>query len=672
MDKASAKKRVEELRDLLHRANRAYYDEAKPFISDREFDEALEELNELEQEFDLVTEDSPTQHVGGEPSSDFPTVEHPIRMLSLDNTYNEEELRDFDRRVRNILSHNDFDYFVEMKFDGASLRLEYGKGGFLNRGVTRGDGQKGDDITNNVRTIRDIPKRLKHVINKQSEQRYFEVRGEAYIEKKAFARLNEKREKEGLSVFANPRNSVAGSLKMKNCLDVLKRPIRFFAFDFLTPSENIFITQYEKYKTLEELGFKVCEHFEVCKSISEVHDIITDWDKLRHELPYETDGVVIKVNQTRFHEELGTTSKFPRWAIAYKFEAEQATTLLESITLQVGRLGKITPVAELQPVLLAGTTVKRASLHNEDEIQRKDIRPGDTVVVEKAGEIIPQVINVVNPDRKDRNPPFSMPKNCPACGEELVKLDGEVAWRCINPQCPPQVRERVTHFASRDAMDIDGLGEAVVELLLEQNLIKTYADLYYLEKGQIVPLERMGEKSAQNLIDAIEKSKEQSLDRLIYALGIRFVGKTVARDLANHFQSLEALVDADLETMTNINSIGPKIAESVAAFFDKEKNLDLIEKLKEAGLSMEQEQTELLSKKLDGKKIVLTGSLPTFTRKEAKELIEKHGGSTTSSVSKNTDYVLAGESPGSKLNKAQELGIEILNEDEFKKLIGEE
>jgi DNA ligase (NAD+) len=345
---------------------------------------------------------------------------------------------------------------------------------------------------------------------------------------------------------------------------------------------------------------------------------------------------------------------------------------MNSITLQVGRLGKITPVAELQPVLLAGTTVKRASLHNEDEIQRKDIRPGDTVIVEKAGEIIPQVVSVVNPDRKDRSPAFSMPKNCPACGEELVKLDEEVAWRCINPQCPPQVRERVAHFASRDAMDIDGLGEAVVELLLEQNLIKTYADLYYLEKYQIVPLERMGEKSAQNLIDAIKKSKEQSLDRLIYALGIRFVGKTVARDLANHFQSLDALVEADIETMTNINSIGPKIAESVAAFFKKEKNLELIQKLKEAGLTLEQEQTELLSKKLEGKKIVLTGTLPTYKRNDAKKLIEKHGGSTTSSVSKNTDYVLAGESPGSKLDKAQNLGIEILNEDKFKKLIGEE
>lgn len=665
MDKASAKKRVEELRDLLHRANRAYYDEAKPFISDREFDEALEELDKLEQEYDLVTEDSPTQRVGGEPSSEFPTVEHPIRMLSLDNTYNEEELRDFDRRVRDILGHTDFNYACELKFDGASIRLRYENGNLV-LGATRGDGERGDDITQNIKTVRDIPLS----VNGDAPD-ILEIRGEAYMEKEAFVRMNENREEQGLHAFANPRNSTAGSLKMQDSREVSRRPIKFFAFDLLIENADSERTHQKKINLLKEFGFQVCEHFEVCSSIDDVFGVITRWENLRHELPYETDGVVIKVNEERYYEELGTTSKFPRWAIAYKFEAEQATTVMDSITLQVGRLGKITPVAELQPVLLAGTTVKRASLHNEDEIQRKDIRPGDTVIVEKAGEIIPQVVSVVNPDRKDRNPPFSMPKECLACGEELVKLDEEVAWRCINPQCPPQVRERVTHFASRDAMDIDGLGVAVVELLLEQNLIKTYADLYSLQKEQIVPLERMGEKSAQNLIDAIQKSKEQSLDRLIYALGIRFVGKTVARDLANHFQSLDALVEADLETMTNINSIGPKIAESVAAFFKKEKNLELIGKLKEAGLLMEQEQTEMLSKKLDGKKIVLTGTLPTYTRNEAKELIEKHGGSTTSSVSKNTDYVLAGESPGSKLDKARDLDIEVLNEDKFKKLIDE-
>lgn len=665
MDRASAKKRVVELRDLLHRANRAYYEEARPFISDKDFDQALEELDRLEQEFDLLTEDSPTQRVGGEPSSDFPTVEHPVPMLSLDNTYNEDELRDFDRRVRDILGHTDFTYACELKFDGASIRLRYENGEFV-LGATRGNGERGDDITRNLKTIRVIP--LSVDVNAPD---ILEVRGEAYMEKEAFVRMNENREEQGLQPFANPRNSTAGSLKMQDSREVARRPIKFFAFDLLLEESDAERTHQKKIKLLEKFGFPVCEYFEVCDSIDQVFDVIEKWGELRHELPYETDGVVLKVNEEKYYEELGTTSKFPRWAIAYKFEAEQATTVLESITLQVGRLGKITPVAELKPVLLAGTTVKRASLHNEDEIQRKDIREGDTVMVEKAGEIIPQVVSVVNPDAKDRNPPFKMPDDCPACGEKLVKLEGEVAWRCINLQCPPQVRERVTHFASRDAIDIEGLGEAVVELLIEEDLIKTYADLYSLKKEDIVPLERMGEKSAQNLIDAIEKSKNQSLDRVIYALGIRFVGKTVARDLADNFQSIDALIDAGLETMTNINSIGPKIAESVEEFFSKEKNLELIKKLKEAGLTLKQEETQLLSKKLEGKKIVLTGSLPSFTRKEATELIEKHGGTTTSSVSSNTDFVLYGDSPGSKYDKAQKLNIITLDENDFKQLIGE-
>ncbi len=665
MDKASAKKRVEELRDLLNRANKAYYEEAQPFISDKEFDEALEELDKLEQEYDLATEDSPTQRVGGEPSSDFPTVEHPTPMLSLDNTYNEEELRDFDRRVKNILGDAEFTYALELKFDGASIRLRYENGEFV-LGSTRGDGQRGDDITQNLKTIRDIPLSVNN-----STPGVLEIRGEAYMEKEAFMRMNENREEQGLQPFANPRNSTAGSLKMQDSREVARRPIKFFAFDLLLENSDDERTHQKKMDLLREYGFPVCEYFEVCDSIDDVFDIIDKWGELRHELPYETDGVVLKVNEEKYYEELGTTSKFPRWAIAYKFEAEQATTLIESITLQVGRLGKITPVAELKPVQLAGTTVKRASLHNEDEILRKDIRPGDTVVVEKAGEIIPQVINVVNPDREDRPSPFSMPDNCPSCGEELVKLEGEVAWRCINPQCPPQVRERVTHFASRDAMDIEGLGEAVVEQLIDAGLIKTYADLYDLEKEELIPLERMAEKSAQNLIEAIEKSKEQSLDRLIFALGIRFVGQTVARDLASHFQSLDALIEADVETMTDIDSIGPKIADSVYEFFRKEKNLELIRKLKEAGLSFRQQKTENLSSELEGKKFVLTGTLPSYTRSEAKRLIEKHGGSTTSSVSNNTDYVLAGDSPGSKYDKAQKLDIPILNEEEFKDLIGE-
>src|SRR6056297_288379 len=665
MTTLEAQERVEELRDLLERANRAYYDEAKPFISDREFDEALKELRELEEEYELQSEDSPTQRVGGQPTSDFPTVEHPVPLLSLDNTYNSEDLKDFDRRVRDRIGDDTFTYAVELKFDGAAVRLRY-EDRKLILGATRGDGERGDDITPNIRTIGDVPLSLS-----DDAPEVLEVRGEAYMEKEAFVRLNEYREENGLQPFANPRNSTAGSLKMQDPRDVARRPIRMFIFDLILEPDDKERTHQSKMAMLRELEFAVCEHFEVCDTIDDVLEIVGRWDDLRHELSYATDGVVIKVNEEKFREQLGSTSKAPRWAISYKFEADQATTILESITLQVGRLGSITPVAELKAVELAGTTVKRASLHNEDEILRKDIRPGDTVVVEKAGEIIPQVLSVVNPDRAGRPEPFLMPENCPACGEKLVKLGDEVAWRCMNPECPPQVRERVAHFASRDAMDIEGLGEAVVEQLIDEGLITTYADLYRLTKEKLLPLERMAEKSAQNLIDAIAKSKEQPLERLVYALGIRFVGKTVAKDLAGHLASMDAIMNASTEEMTAIDSIGPKIADSVSSFFSSEKNRKLIERLREAGLTFSYEKEEALSSVLEGKKVVLTGTLPTYSRKEAKTLIEKHGGKTTSSVSKNTDYLLAGDSPGSKYDKAVKLEIPILSENDFKELIGE-
>ena len=664
MNKQEAKARAEELRKLIEDANRAYYQEAKPFISDLEFDQALEELHKLESEFDLDVEGSPSQRVGEQPSSDFPNVEHPQPMLSLANTYNEDELRDFDRRVRDILGEIKFTYAVETKFDGASIRLRYENGVFV-LGATRGDGTTGDEITQNLKTISDIPLKVDTGIE------ILEIRGEAYMEKEAFVRLNEYRDEQGLQPFANPRNSTAGSLKMQDPREVARRPIRFFAFDLLLEDQSEYPTQKSKMDLLRELGFPVSKHFKVCQSLDEIFDVIEEWDELRHQLPYEIDGVVIKVNEDRYRDELGYTSKAPRWAIAYKFEAEQASTLLESITLQVGRLGKITPVAELNAVQLAGTTVKRASLHNEDEILRKDIRPGDTVVIEKAGEIIPQVLSVVNPDREDRSPPFSMPENCPACNEKLEKLDDEVAWRCINPQCQPQVRERIKHFASRDAMDIDGLGEAIVEQLIDADLISTYADLYKLDKKDLIPLERMAEKSAENLIEAIQKSKEQPLERLIYAIGIRFVGKTVAKDLASNFKSMDSLMNASEEEMTQVDSIGPKIAESVNLFFNHEKNLQLVEQLREAGLNFETSESEVVSNVLENKKFVLTGTLPTLTRKEASELIEKHGGKTSSSVSSNTDFILAGESAGGKLDKAQKLGIPILDEEKFMDMIGE-
>ena len=665
MNESEARKRVTELRDLIDRANKAYYEEAQPFISDRDFDEALKELEELEKEFGLQSDDSPTLRVGGSPTDRFPTVQHPEPMLSLDNTYNEDELRDFDRRVRDILGSQPYQYSVELKFDGAAIRLRY-EDGKLVLGATRGDGYRGDEITTNLKTIRDIPLQLN-----SNPPGVAEIRGEAYMEKEAFVRLNQSREENGLTVFANPRNSTAGSLKMQDPREVARRPIRFFAFDLTIEDGSNPNTHQEKLDLLERLGLPVCEYHEVCSDINEVFDKINIWDDVRHQLPYETDGVVVKVNEDRFRDELGSTSKAPRWAIAYKFEAEQATTVIEDITLQVGRLGTITPVAELKAVQLAGTTVKRASLHNEDEIQRKDIRPGDTVVVEKAGEIIPQVINVVNPDRKGRPEPFKMPEKCPACDEKLEKFEGEVAWRCVNPECPPQVRERIIHFASRDAMDIEGLGEAVVDQLVSENLIHTFADLYHLKAGQLIPLERMGKKSAENLIRAIESSKKQPLERVLFALGIRFVGKTVARDLAEHFRSVDAVMNADTEAFTSVDSIGPKIAESVTAFFSHQKNRELIEKLRETGMQFKAEEKEQLSSALEGKKFVLTGTLPSMTRSEAKKLIEKHGGKTSSSVSKNTDYLLAGESPGSKYDKAERLGVPILSEEDFRELIGE-
>ncbi len=662
MDKKQAQERINELRDLLEKANKAYYQEAQPFISDKKFDEYISELEELENKFDLQDPDSPTRRVGGEPSSDFETIQHPVPLLSLDNTYNEEELNDFDRRVRERLDHSNFTYMAELKFDGTAIRLRY-ENGELALGATRGDGERGDDITRNLRTVRDIPLSLEG-----NYPEVVEVRGEAYMEREAFARMNEHREEQGLSPFANPRNSTAGSLKMQDPKEVARRPIRFFSFDLLLEDSQP-LTQLEKMQMLSEFGLPVCEYYQKCKNIDEVHQQLDEWKELRHNLPFETDGVVIKVNEDKFRSQLGSTSKAPRWAIAYKFEAEQATTTINDISLQVGRLGKITPVAELKAVELAGTTVKRASLHNEDEIHRKDIRPGDRVVVEKAGEIIPQIVSVVNPDREDRNPPFKMPKDCPACGHELTKLGDDVDWRCTNAECPPQIRQRIAHFASRDAMDIEGLGEKVVDQLVSEGLIKNYSDLYELNKEQLLPLERMAEKSAQNLLSAIEKSKEQSLDRLIYALGIRFVGKTVARDLANAFGTMEALIKADEEGISEIDAIGPKIAESVVAFFNDESNLKMVYSLKSAGLTFKKEGDKQKTQKLADKTFVLTGSLPDFTRKEATQKIEEHGGRVTSSVSGNTDYLLAGDSPGSKYEKAQQQNIPILNQNDFLKLI---
>jgi len=664
MKKNDAKKRVHELRTIIEKANRAYYNDTTPILSDKQFDDYLKELENLEKQFDLTTPDSPTQRIGGKPSDEFPTVEHPEPMLSLNNTYNEADLRDFDQRIRKIIGDTEFDYLAELKFDGTALRLRYEKG-LLVTGATRGNGNSGDDITPNVKTIRDLPLHLQN-----TDYPVVEVRGEAFMEREAFVRLNEYREQEGMSVYANPRNLTAGSLKLLDPRKVAKRPLRFFAFDLSLPGIDEHPNQLKKIDLLKKMGLPVCEYYKRCSDITEVLELINEWDELRHELPYDTDGIVLKVNQYNLREELGSTSKAPRWAIAYKFEAEQAVTTIAKISLQVGRLGTITPVAELEPVSLAGTVVKRASLHNEDEINRRDIREGDKVVIEKAGEIIPQVMSVFNPDRPGRSEPFSMPSNCPVCGEELVQLEDEVAWRCMNSSCPPQIRIRIEHFASRDAMDIDGLGESIVDQLVNAKLIHNYADLYELKKEQLMPLERMAEKSAQNLIDAINESKQQPFERVLYALGIRFVGKTVAADLANAFKNIDALLAASMDDLTQVNAIGPRIAEAVISFFGEKANRHIVERLRNYGLNFEFEDKQH-SNVLDGKKFVLTGTLPNLTRKEATSLIQANGGQTTSSVSSKTDYLLAGKAAGSKLDKAKKLNIRVISEQDLYDMVNQ-
>jgi len=659
----SDQQKIKELRELLEKANDAYYQKASSLMTDREYDRLLDSLLELELKHDAQTLDSPTVRIGGKPTKNFPNVAHPVPMLSLSNTYNLGELKDFDRRVQNILEHNSYSYNVELKYDGMALRLRY-ENGKLVLGATRGDGAKGDDITANVKTVKDIPLSVN-----LPYPEVFEVRGECYMELEAFAAMNEQREADGEAMFANPRNATAGTLKMQDPSIVAKRPIRFFAYDLLMDEAEEPLTQSKKLEMLEKLGFPVCPIRKHCQTIDEVCELIENWADKRSTYAFETDGAVIKVNEEKYRDILGQTAKAPRWAIAYKFEAEQAFSKVLAITLQVGRLGTITPVAELEPVLLAGTTVKRASLHNEDEIRRKDIRVGDHVLIEKAGEIIPQVIRVVNPENYERNQEFEFPKACPACGEGLVRAEGEAAWRCINPKCPPQVRIRIQHFASRDALDIEGLGEAVVEQLVDAGLIQTYADLYELKKDDLVPLERMGDKSASNLVEAIEASKKQPFERVLYSLGIRFVGNKVAKDLAQAFGNMDALIAADLETLTQVDSIGPRIAESVIQFFSLEVNKTILERLKTHGLQFKLVEKKGGSTKLAGLTFVLTGTLPTMKRNEAAKLVEENGGKVTGSVSKNTSYVLAGEEAGSKLDKATKLGIPVIDENAFLEMI---
>jgi len=662
-----AEERIIQLREMIREHDYRYYVLGEPIISDYEYDQLMKELIELErQRPELITPDSPTQRVGGEPTEEFPTVTHPTPMLSLDNTYSEDELRDFDRRVRTFLGGEEFRYVAELKIDGVAISLIY-RDNILVQGATRGDGFHGDEITQNLRTIRSIPLRLKEEVTD------CEVRGEAYLTIKEFERINREREQRGEKLFANPRNAAAGSLKLQDPRLVSERRLSFLAY-WLNLSAGVIKTHGEALDLLSRLGFVVPPHRKGCQSIEEVLDFCREWEEKREELPYEIDGVVVKVDSFDQQGRLGTTAKNPRWAIAYKFAASQATTVLRDIALQVGRTGAVTPVAVLDPVRLAGSTISRATLHNEDEIRRKDIRIGDTVILEKGGDVIPKVVGVVREKRSPDSVPYVFPDRCPVCGSPLHREAGEVAVRCENLRCPAQLRRRIQHFASRRAMDIEGLGEAIVDQLVDEGLVKDYADLYYLKAEDLIPLERMAEKSATNLITAIQNSKKAPLDRLIFAIGIRHVGTNVARVLAREFRSMDRLSRASLEELESIEEIGPTIAASVVRFFAEEENRRVIEKLRRAGLRFALEEEEFKPagpSPFEGKTVVLTGSLSRYTRDEAGELIRRLGGKVTSSVSKKTDLVIVGESPGSKYEKALQLGLATATEEEFIKMLRE-
>ncbi|WP_400195164.1 NAD-dependent DNA ligase LigA [Lysinibacillus telephonicus] len=652
-------KRVAELNKLLHEYGHAYYVQDKPIVSDAVYDQLLHELIALEKENpSLIYPDSPTQRVGGAAVEGFRKVTHTYPMLSLSNAFNEADLRDFDRKIRQAIG-DDFSYVCELKIDGLAISLRYENGIFV-QGATRGDGVVGEDITTNLKTIRAIPLRLKERVT-------IEVRGEAYMPKKSFEALNNARAQKGEELFANPRNAAAGSLRQLDPKIAASRNLSTFIYAIGGDGEAYGIDSHaEMLDYLEGLGFPSNKEREKCATIDDVLAFIEKWTENRPNLAYEIDGIVVKVNRYAHQDELGFTAKSPRWAIAYKFPAEEVVTKLLDIELTVGRTGVITPTAILEPVQVAGTTVGRASLHNEDLIREKDIRIGDTVIVHKAGDIIPEVIGVILEQRPENSVPYEMPTHCIACGSELVRIEGEVALRCVNPTCPAQIAEGIKHFVSRNAMNIDGLGEKVVEQLLRENYIKDVADLYHLEVEQLMKLERMGEKSATNLVDAIERSKENSMERLLFGLGIRHVGEKAAKILAEQFETIDALMDATEEQLTSIFEIGEKMADSVVTYFNNEEVKELITRLKQAGVNTtfkgKKMQVEIGDSPFAGKTIVLTGKLTQLTRNEAKAKIEELGGTVTGSVSKKTDLVIAGEDAGSKLAKARELGIEVWDE----------
>ena len=658
--------RIEQLRKEIRRHDRLYYVEARPEISDREYDKLLAELGELEQQHpELVTPDSPTQRVGGEPIAGFAKVTHEPRMLSIDNTYNEDEVREFDKRVRKALGAAMPSYLCDPKIDGVAVSLRY-EGGRLALAATRGDGRQGDDITANARTIKSIPLQL----GGDGWPDVLEIRGEVYWPLGAFTAANRKRVEQGEEPFANPRNGAAGTLKQLDPRRVAERKLAFLAHGFGETSGRLGGTAKGVTDRLAAWGVPFSRYTRVCEDIDEVLAFVQEWITRRAEADYATDGVVIKVDQLDLRDELGSTSKYPRWCIAYKYEAERAATVLREISFQVGRLGTITPVAHFDPVQLSGTTVSNASLHNFDQVQRLDVREGDTILVEKAGEIIPQVVQVDFAKRPADAPPLQPPAHCPACRGEAIRDEGGVYLRCINPECPAQLRERLTFFAGRNQMDIETLGPAVVDQLVERRLVQHFADLYALTAEQFEKLDRFGEKSSQKLVTAIEASKDRGLARVLAALGIRHIGQRASEVLAGHFGHVDAIAAASAEELTAVNEIGPVIAASVHQFFHSDAGHEAIERLRKAGVKMTAERAAGGAGALAGKTVVVTGTLRGFTRQEAEEAIKAAGGRVASSVSKNTDFVVVGEAAGSKADKARALGVQIIDEGEFRGRLG--
>jgi DNA ligase (NAD+) len=665
--KTSVEQKINELRTKIREYDYYYYVLAESKTTDYEYDQLLKELEALEKENpELITPDSPTQRVGSDLTKEFLPVKHKVPMLSLANSYNEEDLWDFDKRIKNLLEiTEDLEYITELKIDGVSISLIYEKNKLI-RAATRGDGTTGEEVTNNIKTIRSIPLSVS-----AEPQLDFEVRGEVFMEIEQFNRLNIQREKEGLKLFANPRNSTAGTLKLQDPKVVNKRPLDIFTYYFNSEQKQ-FDTHLENLEFLKKLGFKVNPNFRLCKNINEVLDYCKYWNEKRNTLPYEIDGVVIKVNSIQHQNELGNVAKSPRWAIAYKFKAQQITTKLNKITWQVGRTGAVTPVAELEPVFLAGSTISRATLHNKDELKRKDIREGDTVVIEKGGDVIPKVVKVV-PEKRDGNSKgVTIPTVCPVCGEKLFQPEDEVAIYCTNNFCPAQIKGRIEHFASRGAMDIEGLGESLVSLFVDLGLFKSITDIYGLKnkRDDLITIERLGEKSVDNLLESIEKSKQQPFERVLFALGIRYVGTGVAKKLVRELKNIDKIISASKERIEEIPEIGPSIAQSLKDYFSKNENLEIIEKLKNVGLKFEVEQKADEDDSLKETTFVLTGTLSKYSREKAKEEIEKRGGKVTSSVSKKTTYVLAGDKPGSKVDKAKKLNVKIIDEAEFEHLLG--